>query len=171
MKRTYWIILIALLFVVVGYYSFKTVNENRLIDGNGNDTTTELVYLYYYNEFQDMDEAGNTDCSPNAVLPVERRVDKSLANPEDTIRLLLEGDVLDTEEAEGFETLFSHPDFQLVNSELDNGTLILTFSDVPGFSSGGSCRVTLLRAQVEKTALQFEDVQAVRIEPDSIFQP
>jgi len=127
------------------------------------------VQLFYYNKQMDEDD-GQIDCDANSVQAVERIVPgKEII--EETIKLLLKGEVREAEAAQGFETEFPHEDFSLESYNLEDGTLNLTFSEVPGFTSGGSCRVNLLRAQVEKTALQFPEVEEVEIKPESIFQP
>ena len=127
------------------------------------------VQLFYYNKEVDEDDS-QIDCDANSVQAVERVI--SGEDPiEETIKLLLQGEVREGELEQGFETEFPNPDFSLENYNLEDGTLTLTFSEVPGFTSGGSCRVNLLRAQVEKTAKQFPEVEEVEIKPESIFQP
>lgn len=128
------------------------------------------VKLFYYNEEKDKDSEGNVLCSADSVEPVDRVI-PAQEPIEETIKLLLKGEIKPEEEDQGFSTEFPHPEFRLEDSQLEDGILTLTFTEVPGFSSGGSCRVTLLRAQVEKTALQFGEVEEVKIEPISIFQP
>ena len=75
--------------------------------------------------------------------------------------------------AKGASSPFEFPgrELQFLGARLEGGVLYLKFSDPSGFTSGGSCRVNLLRAQIEKTALQFEMVESVVFEPESIFQP
>jgi hypothetical protein len=128
------------------------------------------VNLYYYNIARDVDDEGEILCSPAAVLPVSRRI----AAPnliEDAIRQLISGELTEEERGQGFTTDFPHPDFDLISSQLKAGVLTLTFTEVPGFTTGGACRVGLLRVQVERTALQFAEVNEVVIVPDTIFQP
>ncbi|HMB65442.1 MAG TPA: GerMN domain-containing protein [Patescibacteria group bacterium] len=128
------------------------------------------VKLFYYNQEADKDSQGNIECSSNAVLPLDRVI--SGQEPiRETMELLLQGELRPTEEDQGFSTEFPNPEFRIKDMQLQDGVLTLTFSEVPGFTSGGSCRVTLLRAQVEKTALQFPEVEEVKIRPVSIFQP
>ena len=128
------------------------------------------VKLYYYNQEADKDDQGNIQCSPEAVQSVERII-PGQKPIEETIKLLLEGDIRQAEKEKGFSTEFPNSEFRLEGQELQDGTLTLTFTEAPGFTTGGSCRVTLLRAQVEKTALQFPEVDEVEIKPISIFQP
>ncbi len=131
---------------------------------------TVAVRLYYYNQPADTKD-GNVACSPEAVLPVERAIPASRDLIGDTIRLLLQGRLTEEEQRAGFRTEFPGPGFTLESAQLQEGVLTLRFADPNYFSSGGSCRVTLLRAQVEKTARQFPDVREVHIEPEAIFQP
>ncbi len=128
------------------------------------------VKLYYYNQDQDVDDEGMVLCSADSVEAVSRSI-VSEEPIRETIELLLLGQLSEEEKAKGLSTEFPHPEFKLKDLDLEDGVLTLSFSEVPGFSSGGSCRVTLLRAQVEKTALQFSEVEEVRVKPLSVFQP
>lgn len=132
--------------------------------------TSETVWLYYYNEEVDTDAQGNVGCSTESVLPVSRSLESENII-EETIKLLLEGEITQSEEDQGFQTEFPHAAFRLLSHEQENGILTLMFTEVPGFTTGGSCRVGLLRAQIEKTALQFPQVEEVRILPEELFQP
>jgi hypothetical protein len=130
------------------------------------------VQLFYYNINEDRDEQGNIQCSPDAVQGVERIIPNQEPIQE-TIELLLKGNIRNQEIEAGFESEFPHPDFRLISWNLnkDSGQLSLTFSNVPGFTNGGSCRTELLRAQIKKTAGQFKDVEEVVIQPETLFQP
>jgi spore germination protein GerM len=129
------------------------------------------VKLYYYNKTKDIGPTGIINCSPDAVLPVEREIPRTATPIADTIRLLIEGNLTDAERAAGFSTEFPHPRFTLLRADLKDGVLTLAFPEVPGFTMGGAARVTLLAAQIEKTARQFPEVKEVRLEPESLFQP
>jgi hypothetical protein len=142
----------------------------RLMVTERTPAQTMAVDLYYYNQPADLDADGQPRCSPAAVLPVERTI--SSDQPiDDTIRLLLRGQVTADERQAGFNTEFPNRDFKLLDVDLENSVLTLTFNEVPGFTTGGACRTDLLRAQIEKTALQFAAVSEVVIRPISLFQP
>jgi len=47
----------------------------------------------------------------------------------------------------------------------------LKFTEVPGFTSGGSCRVGLLMEEILKTVKQFPQVKSIVLEPESLFEP
>ncbi len=128
-----------------------------------------LVKLYYYNQ-EKAEEIGDL-CSPEAVIPVERKISASPNPIRDTIRYLIQGELTAVEREQGFSTEFPHPDFKLTGTNLKDGILSLEFTEVPGFTSGGSCRIGILRAQIEKTAKQFPIVKEVSIQPESLFQP
>ncbi|MFW5888199.1 MAG: GerMN domain-containing protein [Patescibacteria group bacterium] len=152
---------------------FNEITEEAIQGGQGVDRLQpQTVDLYYYNQQEDTDEGGNVMCSESSVLPVERII-PAQNEIKETINLLLEGKLTEEEESQGFDTEFPDPEFKLEEMELDENTgeLTLTFSEVPGFTSGGSCRVELLKAQIEKTALQFPEVEKVVIMPETIFQP
>jgi regulator of protease activity HflC (stomatin/prohibitin superfamily) len=73
--------------------------------------------------------------------------------------------------ASGFSTEFPNADFKLLDSSLKNGTLTLKFSEVPGFTTGGSCRVGILTQEILKTVRQFPQVKKIELYPDLLFQP
>jgi spore germination protein GerM len=126
------------------------------------------ISLFYYNTNQDK----TNGCDANAVLPVERRIEITRTPIQDAINLLIKGDLQAAEEAAGFTTEFPNKDFRLLGANLDRGgVLTLEFTEVSGFTSGGSCRVTLLANQIIKTAKQFPGVNEVKFKPEELFQP
>lgn len=136
------------------------------------------IDLYYYNIEKDKEIAEYIPCSGEAVLPVKRTIEFKKENNiepviEQVIKLLLKGELSDQERLEGFSTEFPNPDFKLLDLELNKETksLTLTFTEIPGFTSGGSCRVGLLVDQIAKTAKQFDLVDQVIFMPEYIFQP
>ncbi len=84
---------------------------------------------------------------------------------------MINGELTDDERAQGFSTEFPNPDFKFLNLSLTDDVLTLTFTTVNSFTSGGSCRVGLLAKQISLTAKQFSEVDEVRFEPYSLFQP
>jgi spore germination protein GerM len=69
------------------------------------------------------------------------------------------------------DTEFPLTGVTLTSASLSNGILTLTFNDPQNRTSGGSCRVSVLRAQIEATAKQFGGVNSVRFMPANLFQP
>jgi len=136
------------------------------------DETAKIkVNLYYYNQIKDKEIAGYISCSPDAVLPVEREIPVTKTPIQDTIKLLIVGELTEKEETAGFSTEFPHQEFKLLDTDLKDGILTLEFSEVFGFTTGGACRVGLLATQIRKTAKQFSEVKEVFFEPESLFQP
>ena len=127
------------------------------------------VKLFYYNRAKG-DEIGD-GCSPEAVLPVEREIPATKTLIQDTIQLLIEGKLTEQEKNAGFSTEFPLAQFELLSASLWDGVLTLEFADPAAKSVGGSCRVRLLWAQIQKTAKQFPEVKEVRFEPEELFQP
>lgn len=125
------------------------------------------VQLYYYNKALDP----KTDCLGGAVVAVSREIPITKTPIQDTIKLLIEGKITEKEKTEGLGTEFPHPEFKLLGANLKDGILTLDFPEVSSFTSGGSCRVGLLRVQVEKTAKQFPGVREVRYTSSGMFQP
>lgn len=135
----------------------------------GEEDDNRTVELFFYDLAKDTDATGNVLCSADSVLPVLREIrDYTI---EKHIRALLAGPN-QAEKDRGFTSEFPLDDFTLSNASLSqSGVLTLTFADPLGESVGGSCRVGLLHAQVEKTAESIEGVTSVVILPEDIFQP
>jgi spore germination protein GerM len=173
-KARGWLIIVLILdaVIVTGvavYWLHKSFAKKP--DEASSSAGTLKVQLYYYNRTKDTDATGNLRCSPDAVLPVEREIPRTRTPIADTIRLLIAGRLTDAERAAGFSTEFPHPQFTLLRANLKDGVLTLTFPEIPSFTMGGAARVTLLAAQIEKTARQFPGVEEVRFDPESLFQP
>lgn len=133
----------------------------------------QQVSLYYYNATKDEDPSGGgVKCSAAGLAEVKRNIKAGTSVIEDTIRLLLAGGLTAEEKAAGISTEFPLEDFALESSSLDeSGVLTLTFQDAQSKASGGSCRVGVLRMEIENTAKQFPEVKSVRIMPEDIMQP
>lgn len=127
------------------------------------------TYLYVYNPTLDTDDTGTILCSEKGLVRVPRLMPE--ATPELAIRELLLGKLLDDERKQGMTTEFPLEGVSLASAKLEEGILTLTFDDPNNKTSGGSCRVSVLRAQIEATAQQFDDVREVQILPESVFQP
>ena len=149
--------------VMHGHPSTELPNE-----GCGPKTTT--VKLYYYNQKLDQGEQHFISCDEKYVVPTERTVTVEDATIEKTLKLLLMGELTDAERSLGLTTEFPNEGFSLTSYKLEDGQLFLEFKDENSFTSGGSCRIGLLRMQIEKTALQFPEVKHV-VFPEELFQP
>lgn len=125
------------------------------------------IQLFYYKQSADTE----VSCDKQFIMPVNREIPESDNMIRDAINLLIKGQITAQEKAEGFTTEFPNKDFKLINADLKDGILSLTFTEVPGFSDGGSCRIMLMAQQVIKTANQFPGVERVVFYPESIFQP
>ena len=128
---------------------------------------TRSIKLYYYNTKKDK----NLLLLSDAVVPVTRTIKVKSNLIKETIELLIKAELTKVEKEKGFSTEFPHPDFKLLDCELKNGVLTLVFSVVIGFTNGGSSRVILLATQIEKTALQFNEVKEIVYKPEILFQP
>lgn len=156
------VIVIALLFG--GIYVW-----GKYAEGGGSET--QHVKLYYYDLAHEQSVSNNTDCSKLGLRGVTRSIERIPRNLEQTIRLLIAGEMTDVERESGLSTEFPLEGFELVVATLEQGTLTLTFEDPYFKSSGGACRASILRAEIEQTALQFPTVQRVIIMPPDILQP
>jgi len=132
---------------------------------------TRTVKLYYYNYELDRDESENIACSRNGLVPVERKIPITQTPIQDTIKLLLSGELTDEERTRGIDTEYPLEGLSLKGASLKDGILTLEFEDPNYKTGGGSCRVGILWFQIEATAKQFPEVQQVRFLPEELFQP
>ncbi|MEK7135203.1 MAG: Gmad2 immunoglobulin-like domain-containing protein [Patescibacteria group bacterium] len=138
---------------------------------SGSQVATRSVKLYFYNSNLDKDASGNVICSAKGLVPVNRTIPLTNTPIQDAVRELLKGPTT-AERAQLSGTEYPLPGLTLTSASLTSGVLTLTFSDPQGKTTGGSCRVGVLSAQIEATAKQFGGVSTVRYAPmDSLFQP
>jgi hypothetical protein len=135
------------------------------------DTTQQTVKLYYYNQNNDKDASGNILCSAKGLVPINRQISVSQTPIQDTITLLLQGQLTVGEKNQGLSTEYPLAGFSLKGANLANGVLTLEFSDPQYKTSGGACRTAILWKQIEATAKQFNGVTQVKFIPADLFQP
>jgi len=140
-------------------------------ESRGEDQEKRAVKLYYYHPELDQDEEGNIVCSRKGLTAVERTIPLSKTSIQDTIKLLLKGDLTEEEKARGIETEYPLAGLSLEGASLKDGVLTLAFSDPQNKTSGGSCRAGILWFQIEETTKQFPEVKEVRFLPENLFQP
>jgi spore germination protein GerM len=154
----------ALIFVSVAVFLFF------IFFGDAGAENKRVILLYYFNARMLLQEFPFEP--EKAVFPVYREIHQSTTLIRDTIELLIEGELKKEEEELGFITEFPHPGFKLIGLDLKkDGTLVLEFTEIFGFTTGGSFRILVMREQIEKTALQFKEVKSVEFYPESLFQP
>ncbi len=129
------------------------------------------VQLFYYNPANDQDASGNVMCSRNGLAAVQRQIPSTITPIQDTLRLLLKGELTEAERSSGVISEYPLAGVELTAAVLNNGTLTLTFNDPNNKTGGGSCRVGILWFQIEATARQFPNVTSVRFMPEELFQP
>ncbi|PIR88802.1 MAG: hypothetical protein COU09_00280 [Candidatus Harrisonbacteria bacterium CG10_big_fil_rev_8_21_14_0_10_44_23] len=150
----------------------ENADELRIpIRFNSASSSERTVKLYYYNSSQDEDENGNIMCSKQGLVAVERDIPVTQTPIQDTVRLLLKGEITEAETAQGITTEYPLIGFEPEGASLANGILTLGFSDPNNSSSGGSCRAGILWFQIEETAKQFDGVYEVYFQPEELFQP
>jgi len=128
---------------------------------------TRDIQLYYYNSKSDIEKS----CSMQFIRPVSRTIPHTNTPIQDALNFLLKGQLTEEEKTQGFSTGFPPNGVELIGANLQEGILKLEFSDSQNFLSGGSCRVEILRAQIEKTAKQFPGVRQVQFIPEELLQP
>jgi len=134
-------------------------------------TQLRTVTLYYYNPNLDKDITGNTLCSRNGLVAVDRQIPITNTPVQDTINLLILGNITNAEKSQGVTTEYPLQGFKLAAASLNNSTLTLTFNDPNNKTGGGACRAGILWFQIEATAKQFIGVSSVRFMPEELFQP
>jgi len=145
--------------------ALDTVKETSIVVTDGK------ARVFHYLPNKDMAAKLNNEAQPRALLPVEREIAFSENLIFDTIKSLIENELSEEEKQAGFWTSFPGESFQLLRAELQGDTLTLYFDDPLYFTSGGSNRVGFMWLQIQMTALQFPEVQNVRYEPKTLFQP
>ena len=175
------VILFLLVLVYVASVRKRRVAEERrdAIPSEALDTvkkpsivvTDGKARVFHYLPNKDMAAELNNEARPRALLPVEREIPFSENLIFDTINSLLESELSEEEKQAGFWTSFPGESFRLLRAELQGDTLTLYFDDPLYFTSGGSNRVGFMWLQIQMTALQFPEVQNVRYEPKTLFQP
>jgi hypothetical protein len=134
-------------------------------------TPQRAVKLYYYNASRDQDEQGNIQCSRQGLVAVNREIPISQSPIKDTINLFLQSALTATDTAAGLTSEFPLAGVSLESLVLKDGVLTIRLADLENKTGGGSCRVAILWAQLEATALQFSEVKSVKFEPEELFQP
>jgi len=133
-------------------------------------TKMRQVSLFYYNKNKDKDSSGNVLCSVSGLEEVTREIPISLTPVQDTIRLLIKGDLTKEEKSLGISTEFPLSGFELVSANISDNVLTLNFKDPGHMTTGGACRAGILWHQIEATAKQFGDFDSIKFSPEELFQ-
>jgi hypothetical protein len=168
MVKKYWFMLVGALVLFgflysIGWFDAKT-DETPI-------PATRTITLSFYDPARDRDASGNVLCSAQGLVPVSREIPHTNTPIQDVMRLLLSSTPTSEERGRGLVSEFPLAGVELKAASLNGGILTLTFTDPDHRTGGGSCFVSILRAQVEETAKQFPEVREVRLAPDDLFQP
>lgn len=117
------------------------------------------------------DASGNILASRKGLVAVDRQIPVTNTPIQDTIKLLLLGNLTQAERNQGITTEYPLPGVELKGANLRNGVLTLEFADPQNKTGGGSARVSVLWFQIEATAKQFPGVSEVKFIPEELFQP
>ncbi len=168
MKKILTIFIISAIVLVLGFFALNSYIYNE----KQGDVTTEnqTIKLYFYNPNLDQG-VGGVQCTSKGLVEVLREIPKTETPLQDSIRLLLEGRILDIEKSQGVTTEFPLSGVSLKNANIKDGVATLEFIDPQNRTVGGSCRVAILWAQISATAKQFASVKEVRFLPEELFQP
>lgn len=131
-----------------------------------------IVKLFYFNAKEDQKLPPEQQINVHSLLPVNRSIQTVTTPIKDTINALLQWALTTDEINQGFTTEFPNKYFRLLNRQLaPDGTLTLEFTEVPGFTDGGSARMLIIANSIIKTAQQFPEVKKVLLMPETLFQP
>jgi len=166
------LIIVLLCILVLGFIFFTTRSSKPSSPAVAlPHSSTQTITLYYYSSTLDQDESGNILCSEKGLVGVKRKISDSKKIIDDTIRLLIKGQLTSDEKNQGITTEFPLPNFEFIQSDLQDNILTITFKDPLFKTSGGACRVQILQQQIVATAKQFNEVSQVIFEPNDLFQP
>ena len=172
MKKIIVSISIVCVLCAAGWLVWQNLRKSETdIPARNDEAKTREILLYYYNPANDKDESGNIMCSSAGLVAVNRQISLNQTPVQGAINLLMKGELSKEETAAGVATEFPLEGLELKGANLNDGFLTLEFGDPQNKTSGGSCRVGILRAQIEATAKQFEGVNEVRFVPEELFQP
>ena len=135
-------------------------------------TTQTKIALYYFNQKEDSKLPPEQQINVDSLLPVYRMFPPTADALKDTIAYLIQGALTLEEKTAGFTTEFPNANFRLLSTNINaDGVLTLEFTDVPGFTDGGSARMLIMANSIIKTAKQFPGVKKVVFMPETLFQP
>lgn len=129
------------------------------------------VQLYYYDSNKDKDQNGIILCGAKGLVPVNRSIPVTQTPLQDTLRLFLQGALTSSEKTLGITTDYPLSGVILQGASISpQGVATLNLSDPLKTTSGGSCKASVLQAQLEATAKQFKEVKSVQY-TNPVFQP
>ena len=166
MRKTITIIGISVFILIAGFYVLNAYIYNE----KQGDIEYVDIKLYYYKPSLDQG-VGGVQCTRKGLVAVNRLLPKTDTLLEDTISLLIMGELTDEERASGLTTEFPLDGFGLIGSNFTDDSTTLEFSDPLNKTVGGSCRVAILWAQIDETSKQFQGVKEVKFFPEELFQP
>ena len=169
--------LLVVAMVALGLYFANRPNPEPLVPiatqpaAPGPAIETMPVTIYLYDPRRDLDQNGNVLCSAQGLVPSTRNVPQSEAKLAAALGELFAGTLSEDERGRGLATEFPLEGVRLEGVSVDGGTATIAVRDPEHKTSGGACRVSIMRAQIERTAREFSTVERVRFTPDEVFQP
>lgn len=150
---------------------------NAVTDGAFNEMTGELipeeermaergqkeVQVYFYNPTADRNGDGYTECSADALRPVNRKVSEG-SPVADALGILILGDITDEEVGSGFTANYAGEVELGLLTFSEDGVLKVGLVKSKEFMLRSDCQAKLLDEQIRKTAMQFKEVSEVVIE-------
>jgi hypothetical protein len=120
------IIIVLLIIIILDFVYFSNISHNSSSPDNSPSLSSPLtITLYYYSEKFDKDQSGNILCSNKGLVAIKRKIPHSDTIINDTIRLLIKGKLSSDEKNRGITTEFPLPNFEFVDSKLQDNILTL----------------------------------------------
>lgn len=130
------------------------------------------VKLFFFNETVDNERDATDRANPASVMPVDRIVtimgDDTQKLLEETLILQMEQEFTRNEQRDGF--IATIPDtLTLKDVQVDDyGVAVITFEGSVGW---GSANLAILESMLKQTAMQFDSIRIVELQPEELFQP
>ncbi|MDD3694303.1 MAG: hypothetical protein PHC89_02835 [Candidatus Pacebacteria bacterium] len=126
----------------------------------------EEIALFVYDP-----EVDSYACSKKGLIPIRKTIEKTDDPITASVELLLSSTLSEDERALGYINSFPLFGFELGTARIEDGVVTLSFIDPYQTTSGGACRVEIMKNQIETTVLQFKNVREVNFLPQELFQP
>ncbi|HEY0010636.1 MAG TPA: GerMN domain-containing protein [Candidatus Paceibacterota bacterium] len=171
MNKTLQILAAALVVLIAFFYVSAKRTQVPYVPLVPTEVSQTTLTLYAYDARRDMDDVGNVLCSSKGLVPITRTVPTTETPLKDALTLLFAGGLTEDERARGLTTEFPLQGVRLESVAIRGDEATIELADPNHASSGGSCRIGILRAQVEATAKQFPDITHVRFTPEGVLEP
>ncbi len=145
--------------------------ENNRVDYDGSTNNSENKIFIYSNNLV-IQNAINEESilSGYSIFPLIRYIDNSNSPINDTYRILLEGKLSFYEREMGYESYFPVKNLVFKGASLQKNILYINFDNENTLSELNEETKAIIKLELIKTGLQFDEVDRVIIQPEDIFK-